>query len=474
MILLSTKFPVISELTPEILSDLLSDWIGSSNHYDLPVDYHGDSEYEVVSEDTKQVLKIYRTDDKFAVQLTKVDDTSIYTNTYILSMTDKRSQSVVFVQLAREFLQPVQQRNFSLRIPKLMRMIFWQEYGGMDGDIQVDDKSLIIRRNNMQIAKRIVTHETSYISPIVYVSPYAENGTYATNYEKLAADLLGIAHVVVEGSPYINEMIGTVTDGQNPQDGDVTIFLPTGERKEFSASGSQNLTKDVIGYVRDMMAVVTPGEEFSFQKIRYNCLLQKASELSGGNSELEELCDAMLKEKDDECERLKKELEDVKRDLHKANAHVESLQAGLDATKEDGKSSVALSITETEFYPGEVKDVLLKVLDKEYHALNTDKRAGKSRKVSVLKDVLENNEKTGRADVIEKGFKECLKEGVLQLDKLSEVERLGFQVSLEGKKHHKLTFNGDSRYQMSVSTTPSDHRAGENLASAYLNMLFGY
>lgn len=472
MILLSTKFPVISELTPEILSDLLSDWIGSSNHYSLSVDYNGESEYEVSSEDEKQVLKIYRTDDKFAIQLTKTDDTSIYTNTYILSTVGE--QPLVFVQLAREFLKPTQQRYSSLRVPKLMRMIFWQEYGGMDGNILVDDKSLIIRRNNMEIAKRIVLNEFSYINPIVYVSPYSDNGTYATNYEKLAADLLGIAHVVVEGSPYISEMISVVTDGKNPQNGNIAIFLPTGERKEFSVEESHDLTKHVIGYVRDMMAVVTPGEEFSFQKIRYNYLLSKASELAGGNAELEELCDAMLKEKDDECERLREELDAVKRDLHNANSHVESLQAGLDAAKEDGVSSVQLNVTESDFYPGEMKDVVLKVLKKEYNALNTDKRAGKSRKVSVLKDIVEHNELTGKDEEIEKSFKECVKDGVLQLDKLSEVERLGFQVSLEGKKHHKILFNGDARYQMSVSTTPSDYRAGENLAAAYLNMLFGY
>lgn len=472
MILLSTKFPVIQDLTPDVLSDMLSDWIGGSAHYSLPLDYHGESEYEVASDDGSQVLKIYRIDDKFAVQLTKMDDSSIFTNTYILSIAG--DECVVFVQLCRDFLKPTQQRDFPLRIPKLMRMIFWQEYGGLDGNISVDDKSLIIRRNNMGIAKEIVLNECSYMNPIVYVSPYAENGTYATNYEKLASDLLGIAHVVVEGSPYISEMISAVTDDKNPQNGDVTIFLPTGERKDFKAATTQDLTKNVVGYVRDIMSVVTPGEEFSFQRIRYNYLLSKASELAGGNSELEELCDAMLKEKDDECEKLRKELDSVKRDLHNANSHVESLQAGLDAAKEDGVAGVQLNVTESEFYDGELKDVILKVLAKEYNSLNTDKRAGKSRKVSVLKDIIDNNPVSGKEAEIQKAFKECVKDGVLQLDKLSDVERFGFQVALDGKKHHKVTFNGDARYQMSVSTTPSDHRAGENLASAYLNMLFGY
>lgn len=476
MILLSTKFPVIPEFTADVLASMLQDWILESHHYNLPVDYKGESEYDIVSDDEKQVLRIVRTEDKFAAQFSCTDDNSVYVNTYILSSSGETP--LVFVQLTKELLKPTPQSYSPLRIPKLMRRIFWEEYGGMDGQILTDDKSLIIRKNNVDIAKKIVLNEELFVNPIVYVSPYLDTGKYATNYEKLASDLLGVAHVVVEGSPYISNVISEATNGENPKDGSVAIFLPTGEKqmfvpKDMVNDGVNNMTKNITTYVRDMMSVVTPGDDFSFQKIRYNYLLSKATELSGGNKELEQLCEDMLADKDSELASLRDELDKCKQDLYTANSKVESLQNALSVSKDD-VTGISLSVSEEDLYLGEIKDVILKVLEKEYKAINTDNKAGKSRKAAVLKDILDNNEQTGKDDEIRKVFKESVKDGTLSPDKMSEVERLGFHVSMNGDRHYKVTFNGDARYQISIATTPSDHRAGENLTTTFMNMLFGY
>ncbi|WJW75560.1 hypothetical protein QVG61_00265 [Thiohalobacter sp. IOR34] len=51
------------------------------------------------------------------------------------------------------------------------------------------------------------------------------------------------------------------------------------------------------------------------------------------------------------------------------------------------------------------------------------------------------------------------------------LEELGFEISGDGK-HYKAIFMGDNRYTVSIPKTSSDHRAGMNLASEIINMLF--
>lgn len=472
MILLSTKFNVVKGFTPSVLYDLMCKWLSDSSHYEIPIEYDNEAEYESASEDGNQVLKIYRTDDKFGIQVIITDDNTTYTNTYILSQNEK--QNVVFVQLSKEYLKSTTCcTNNNVKIPQLMRHIFWEEYGDMDNDILTDDRSLVIRKHNVDIAKGIILNEKQYMNPIVYVSPYLQTGQYATNYERLASDLLGMAHVVVEGNPNISKIIREATDGQNPYDGAIAVLMPTGERHTFVPSGA-DVTRNIINYVRETTACVSPGDEFSFQKIRYNCMLKKATELAGGNSEIEELCDSMLKEKDAELETAYEKIDKLKTDVHNQKAHIELLSAALEQAKADNKVGVTLSVTEDDMYVGEVRDIILKILEKEYNAVNSDNKTKISRKATVLADILKNNEITGKADEIEKSFKQYFKGGTFSSDDLSEIEKLGFKLSKDGRKHYKICFNNDARYQMSVSSTPSDHRAGENLTTTYMNMLFGY
>ena len=471
MILLSTKFNVVKDFTPEVLFQLLCNWLNDSAHYDIPIDYHDESDYESSSEDGNQILKIYKTDDKFGVQVAISDENTTHTNTYILSQSDKGN--VVFVELSREYLKSTTRCNTMLKIPQLMRQIFWEEYGDMDNDILTDDKSLIIRKHNIDIAKHIILNEKQYMNPIVYVSPYIATGKYATNYERLASDLLGVAHVVVEGNPNISFMVRDMTDGENPYDGAVAVLMPTGERHTFVPK-SDDLTRSIINYVRDATASVAPGEEFSFQKIRYNCLLKKATELSGGNAELEELYDAVLSEKDQELKAANEKIDKLKLDVHNQKAHIDSLNEALNQAKTENKVGIVLATAEDDLYVGEMRDVILKILEKEYKALNTDKKAKTSRKVTLLADILEKNARTGKDTEITKAFKQHFKEGTCNTESMSEIEKLGFSLSKDGNKHYKILFNNDARYQMSVSSTPSDRRAGENLTTSYMNMLFGY
>ena len=55
----------------------------------------------------------------------------------------------------------------------------------------------------------------------------------------------------------------------------------------------------------------------------------------------------------------------------------------------------------------------------------------------------------------------------------STLKDLGIKVDTEKKKHYKLTYHGDERYMVTVSSTPGDlSRGGKNLASEINNKMF--
>lgn len=112
---------------------------------------------------------------------------------------------------------------------------------------------------------------------------------------------------------------------------------------------------------------------------------------------------------------------------------------------------------EEEFYPGEIKDMILSVLD---DAARNGKKG--SRRVDVMKDIVENNEYKHLCDERKIRIKKILK-GYSRFTASirQELAELGFKITEEGK-HYKLTYYGDPRYWITVAKTPSDGRAGDN------------
>ena len=114
---------------------------------------------------------------------------------------------------------------------------------------------------------------------------------------------------------------------------------------------------------------------------------------------------------------------------------------------------------EEDFYPEEVKDMVLGVLA---DALNNTEKG--TRLYDVLEDILENNpyqhlsdERKQRVKNLFKGYKTLT--GAMRQELMS----LGFEISDDGK-HYKITYQGDPRYMVTIGKTPSDNRAGSNNA----------
>lgn len=148
-----------------------------------------------------------------------------------------------------------------------------------------------------------------------------------------------------------------------------------------------------------------------------------------------------------------------------------TLQAENNSLREKLESRDAVPVllmgTEQDFYPGEIKDL---VLDTLYSVVKNIPE--KSRRADVLSDIVKHNNfqrlSISRADKIKKIFKN----GDLVSGKTHrELKDLGLEITEDGK-HYKVTYFGDPRYYTVYAKTPSDGRSGKNMAQNTINMAF--
>lgn len=477
MILLNTKFYVDKELTRKVLFDLIYEWLSTSERYDLDVsgfDF-SQSDFKVESSDGTQKVIINNYDDKFIYQMIKSDDVAKFTNSFILD--DKSDKPIMAVQLEKEQLQATVTQDKSFFVPRLMKDIFWHEYGGDDNGLMTDDKAYILRKSDVKFASDILNRKIPFLNPIVYVTPYLNSGNYSVNYDKIARELIGLAHVVVEGSPKVSIQIREETDSKNAFDGAVDIFLPNGESKRLTPPSDREFNYWIVNEVRAIMQNVIIENDFNVLKIRHNHKIQALQM----DPELQKIFDEIIAEKEEELTlkdeiigEMSEELTECKARIMRLNAKAASLQHGFES--QDVAGDIQIMTSEHDLYEGEMLDVLLRLIQKEVNAMSDDSNLNSSRKYHVLKSILDGNNMTGKREELIDIFKSAFKDGSLSSDGIRTLEMNGFTVQKEkGDSHYKIRFGDDNRYQIVFSSTTSDKKcAAENNISAFSNILFGY
>ena len=122
---------------------------------------------------------------------------------------------------------------------------------------------------------------------------------------------------------------------------------------------------------------------------------------------------------------------------------------------------------EFEFYPGEIKDLILLVLSESVAGTQEN-----TRRSDVVKDIIKNNDYQKTSDHKAEEVKKLLKSYTGMTAPIRQaLEDMGFVITEDGK-HYKLTYYGDDRYQIIFSKTPSDFRTGKNSSQKLNKMVF--
>ena len=354
----------------------------------------------------------------------------------------------------------------------------------MDQDIVVSNKPLLITENNIELARDLILRKKSYFMPLVYVTYPRYAIDMPIDYNGMAFNLAGIAHVIVE-SKEIAPNIRKATNGANPYAGAVEIFYGTNSSyrmlpDDFDTLGE--MQEAIEKTVQQRLLMTKIDDDLSWNKIRFTHIQQKNEQ----DPEISEIFEQLLKGEEEkgnyknqhieELElhimELEERVKDLRAELNNKENRIQSYENILRHKGDNVANRIVLEVSEKELYEGEIKDVILRVLDKEKGQLNNGLNLTSSRKFHVLNDITRLNHQTGKAEEISDWLREIIDDsGNLNTQRKRQLMEAGFHI--ETGAHYKITYNEDCRYTFTLAKTPGDYRTNMNTIKDATAALFG-
>ena len=366
-------------------------------------------------------------------------------------------------------------------VPYIFKKIIRDGFGGLDIDLPVCDKPIIIDEDNVGIAADIITRRKSYSLPVIYVSHPFSGDEYEVDVIELAKDMAGSAHVLVEKSSKISNKIKKLTKGKNAYNGAVDVFYDDDSFRYLKWKGikSNQFRFKISHAVYSRMAMRNIDDESTLSAIRLRNKIKKLDSnsietqlLSLENEELRE----KRKEDSDFIELGLEEIKNLNKRVYELENYnfdlknkIIALNAALNKKNNPSANSVAFDYTEKAFYNDEVKRMILKSIGQMISTYGPEEQL--RRDYHVLKNVCDNNTFSDEGNCIKREMLQILRKKKLGKSDVNSLKRLGFEVQSGG--HDKYVFHHDDRYIITVSSSPSDYREGENVAHDAVNLIFG-
>lgn len=397
-----------------------------------------------------------------------------------LVLQEKEPQGIMQIRLAREQRRATAEHNLKFRIPWVLRQMLKEGYGGEDNGLLVDDKPFYLDMGNLELGTQCILSPRSFIMPIVYVSKPFYSDDYLLDVEQLAVDLAGIAHVIVETDSSITLKMKEIVEEKNPYNGAVGIYYGEDDfvRLTKNTWDSNNQFRWKVSHsVYSRMAMLNIPENQSLSWIRSNILLKQVhnnAQLNEKDRRIQEL-EIQLAQKSNEIEESRQELQEFidtfgknEKMVYALESKVQYYQSVIENQRDPNETSFFLSYTEKDFYPEEIRDVVLELLDKVGQGVGESEK--KRRSYHVLQDIKNcNNISEYRKEIIQ-DIKEVIERGNINERTISDLQKMGFEV--KGNDHQKAYFNGDGRYMITLASTPSEHRGGTNTSHDAIDLMF--
>ena len=162
--------------------------------------------------------------------------------------------------------------------------------------------------------------------------------------------------------------------------------------------------------------------------------------------------------------RLQDQIDELTHDNEKLQYENQGLKVKLDAMQDQ---PVLVMGTEIDFYPGEIKDLILASLNTYLQSIGQ-----RTRRYDVIQDIIQTNDYQGTSKQRADEVKRLLSSYTGMTGKIKKgLEDVGFEIEHEGD-HYKAIYYGDDRYIAVYGTTPSDVKAGKNNASNTIKKVF--
>ncbi|MDO4683973.1 MAG: hypothetical protein Q4B17_14490 [Lautropia sp.] len=362
--------------------------------------------------------------------------------------------------------------------PLVVRTILDSPLGqGRDGLLSVRNTPHALSASDVELAAQLVRRESGCRLPVVYVSAMPGGGRLV-DVEQLAADLAGLAHVVLEPDRRFSERLRLATQGGNIYGGSLGLYWPDDREKRAFFLGPRYATPTALA--DDLTQIIRSDRLHGRPSVHCDWGALHDAHI---RNMLAPLRDA---ETEEYIETFDSEIAQLQHQLHEAQAEIEQLKGRLTqaeagnqrqrlllaaqaAQLESSQGSLLNPGDEVPLYANELQAILLDAVQNELDRSGTD-----TRRRHVLTAILAANPMPeghpGRQ------LREQLKELLRDSRGLTPAVRrglqdMGFSIH-EGGKHVKLVYKGDDRYTHTLPRSGSDWRGSLNAANDIARLLF--
>ena len=501
MLLFSTILDIKDTMTTDAFIKLVLEWNKGNQYAEnvIPsIEWHGERNIKYGDEGLSLEIREHKNERIVAVRYEKrTSDGVIWDTDYVMNLR----QMKMSISLDRSFTADVLDVDANFSTPYFIKLLIKRGYLKDDQDLAVQYKPILINTDNVGILSDVINGKSSYRLPVVYVSKTYHDED-PIDVQLLSHRLKGVAHVLLQESNALNPTIQKECDGRNEYYGAVGVYFPTAgtSPKRFiyrSAEGFDGLLyekvlKCVIHYcsaqrletlftwtgvnnalLKESLATQSKGR-LAAEEARRNAEAEVTKILEDMDEEERRIRKQAIDEATAESNKLLEQFDEEQNDLRK---RIEALTNENEAlryenhglkTKITSKDEIPVLFMgeESDFYPGEVKDLILEALS------DALKSIPKGRRADVVSDIIANNDYQKTSATKAEEIKRLLKTYDGMTSTLRQtLQDYGFTITEEGK-HYKLTYYGDGRYQTAFSKTPSDVRTGKNCSQEMVNLVF--
>lgn len=458
-----TEFPVTSECDTISFLAETKEWILKSPHTsfkDCDLSYMNEIKEESFSTENQKISIIQDSKGNIAFKNIIQDRSLEWSTTIVRSSIN--GHIWVSIRTSVESSSPII-RLPAAKKPIICKTLISKFSGAPDGELQVKNEPHFLTEEDLDIAAKIINSQCENRLPIVYVStPF--RGELEIDVRRLAYDLSGMAHIMVEPSRVFSKKLMKIVCYKNVYGGAIGIYWPNvSQRKtfftdQFIEDGS-NIRTSLFDYIRQSLLNRRPLPMCTWSSVQEDMSRYNYNKLKENKSQdIEkyiETFDSEIAAKDEKISESENEVARLSSELKKYE-------------EESGyKSYIKLNCGKfRDLYNEEMLSIVMDAIKNEIELESPISRGG-----ILLKEIYNNNvHPSGRREIKEK-IKRILK-GYKKLDSNTrrELEEVGFSISEDGK-HYKIVFCNDEKLSFSLSKTSSDHRAGLNLASDICKML---
>ncbi|GMU47203.1 MAG: hypothetical protein AMXMBFR26_19850 [Porticoccaceae bacterium] len=239
--------------------------------------------------------------------------------------------------------------------PVLVRTLLDAMGGAPDGLLRVDGRALRLDNTEIDVAARLIAGKSGCRLPVVYVSAGFQ-GSHIADPDRLARDLAGMAHVVVEPNRPFSLRLKIEVDSENVYGGTIGIYWPEGAgRRSFfigrEYESGDDIARAIFDEIRTALTNRRSLDRCTWAYVQESVSRQAIQALrASGSQEVEKYIETFDKELAAKAQRL----DDANREITRLQNELQIYQARLKA----GTGSLLRSGGEQDLYPNEVLSIV--------------------------------------------------------------------------------------------------------------------